>query len=133
MCKHGTYDYVDVINPNQNKKTVVVDSCISAEIHELNRLGVITLGSCCGHGKAGQIIEWENGFGKWKGHGEPPHALISEESVSLVRELGYTPYPYYYADGEINGVWQMLLKTGCITEKDVKNWHKVNRGEVCDY
>lgn len=126
MCRHGTYIYVEVINPNQNRKTVAVDSCIAEEIKELNKQGVVTLGCCCGHGKAGQIFEYENGFGRWKQHGEPPHVLINEKSVQLTRELGYRPYPYYYADGEHHGVWQMYLKTGCITEEDVEEWHNVN-------
>lgn len=83
----------------------------------MNDKGVITLGSCCGHGKAGQIAEWENGFGKWKSRYEPPHVLIDENSVELAISLGYRPFPYY-ADGEYKGVWQMYLKTGCITEEE---------------
>lgn len=124
MCKHGTHKEVVVINTNQNRKNVVVDACIADEIEELNKLGVITLGCCCGHGKAGQIVEWENGFGKWKGHESPPHALINEKSVAQARELGYSPYPYYYADGENNGVWQMQLKTGCLTLNEVEEFHR---------
>lgn len=128
MCRHGTYNWVNVINPHQNKKRVVVDACISSEVQLLNDNGVITLGSCCGHGKAGQIVEWVNGFGKWKSHHEPPHALISEESVNQAIELGYKPYPYYYADGNSEGTWQMLLKSGCITEVDCTKWHNENEG-----
>lgn len=126
MCKHGTYINTAIINPNQNKKIVAVDACIAEEVRELNKHGVVTLGSCCGHGKSGQIVEWENGFGKWKGHELPPHVLIKEESVDLARNIGYCPYPYYYADGNSDGVWQMQLKTGCITENDVEKWHEAN-------
>jgi hypothetical protein len=43
-----------------------------------------------------------------------------------VKELGYCPFPYYYADGEHCGVWQMFLKTGCVTEVDVEDWHNRN-------
>jgi hypothetical protein len=114
MCKYGTYKNVSVINPNQNKKVVVVDACIADEIQELNDKGVITLGCCCGHGKAGEITEWVNAFGKWKSHQSPPNTLIDEASVNSAIELGYKPFPYYYADGEQNGVWQMHLKTGDI-------------------
>lgn len=88
ICLHGTYKKVTVINIEQNKKEVVVDACIADEIQELNDKGVITLGSCCGHGKAGQIAEWENGFGKWKSRYEPPHVLIDENSVELAISLG---------------------------------------------
>ncbi|MBU8733452.1 hypothetical protein KM915_25910 [Cytobacillus oceanisediminis] len=126
MCKHGTYVTTAIINPNQNKKMVAVDACIAEEVRELNKQGVVTLGSCCGHGKAGQIAEWENGFGKWKCHESPPHVLINERSVNLAKELGYVPYPYYYADAQSNGVWQMHLRTGCITEVDVIKWHETN-------
>jgi hypothetical protein len=122
MCKHGTYCDVDVIN-KQNKQTVKVDACIAPEIQMLNNLGIITLGCCCSHGEAGKIVEWENGFGKWKSHTSPAHTLIDKKSVVKARILGYRPFPYYYADGEQNGVWQMYLKTGCITEKDVEKWH----------
>lgn len=117
MCKHGTYKTVDIIN-KQNKKQVVVDACIADEIQELNNNGIITLGCCCGHGEAGKIVEYENAFGKWKEHGQPPMTLVSEDSVELAKELGYRPFPYYYADGDNNGVWQMYLKTGDVTEGD---------------
>ncbi|WP_137743336.1 hypothetical protein [Robertmurraya siralis] len=126
MCKHGTYKEVSVINPNQNKKVVVVDACIAEEIQLLNNLDIITLGCCCGHGKAGEITEYVNAFGKWKEHHSPPHALIDSTSVETAKIYGYRPFPYYYADGEHNGVWQMFLKTGCITEIDVEVWHETN-------
>ena len=103
-----------------------MDACIADEIMELNQKGVITLGCCCGHGKAGQPYVIENGFGIWKGYHDPPSTLISEESVELAKQLGYRPFPYYYADGEHNGVWQMYLKTGCMTEDEVEEWHKKN-------
>lgn len=126
MCHHGTHKLVRVIN-TQNKQEVLVDACIADEIQYLNDTDVITLGCCCGHGKAGQIVDWENGYGKWKGYSEPPHALIQENSISHARSLGYTPYPYYYADGKQNDVWQMNLKTGCVTEEDCEKWHKENQ------
>lgn len=93
---------------------------------------IITLGCCCGHGEAGKITEWENAYGKWKGHGEPPHALIDAKSVEKAKELGYRPYPYYYADGEHHDVWQMQLKTGCLTTVDVKQW-QANMDKLVEY
>lgn len=72
MCLYGNYKKVNIINPNQNKRVVAVDACIADEIQELNHKGVITLGSCCGHGLAGTHYEYENGFGTWKGETTPP-------------------------------------------------------------
>ncbi|MFS0657481.1 hypothetical protein AB1L07_02485 [Niallia alba] len=126
MCLYGTLKNVKIINPKQTRSIVPVDACISEEIQKLNNMGVITLNSCCGHGKAGEIIEWENAFGKWKGYQEPPQALVSGESVGLVTNLGYKPIPYYYADGKFDNVWLVNLKTGCITMDECVKWHDEN-------
>ncbi|WP_143083056.1 hypothetical protein [Salibacterium qingdaonense] len=115
-----------VINPEQNNTTVRVDACIADEVQQLNDQGIVTLGCCCNHGTAGQNVEWENAFGIWKSHADPPIALIRENSVRAAKKLGYNPYPYYYADGISGGVWQMPLKTGCITEQDCVEWHRRN-------
>jgi len=122
MCRHGTQVIVFTIESGN----VPVDACIADEIVYLNREGVVTLGCCCSHGKAGQIVEWENAYGKWKGHYDPPNVLIKQESCDIAKKLGYRPYPYYYADGQSGGVWQMQLKTGCVTEEEVEEWHKQN-------
>lgn len=123
MCYHGTYATVSVINqqPNQNP---MVDACIADEIQSLNDAGVVTLGSCCGHGQAGKITEWENGNGSWKGYINPPHTLIQESSRDLAIQLGYRPFPYYYANGEYSGILQMFLKTGCLTPEECDKWHR---------
>lgn len=126
MCLYGNYRKVSIINPNQGKKQVAVDACIAEEIQELNDKGVITVGSCCSHGLAGNISEYDNGFGKWKGINSPPHALISEVSKSLCESLGYKPIPHYYADGEYGGVMTIYLNSGCVTIGDCKDWHKEN-------
>jgi hypothetical protein len=122
MCKHGTHVIVSTIESGN----VPVDACIADEIAYLNREGVITLGCCCSHGKAGQIVKWGNAHGKWKGYREPPHVIIKQESCGIAKRLGYRPYPYYYADGHSYRVWQMQLKTGCVTEEEVVEWHKQN-------
>jgi hypothetical protein len=106
----------------ENHGGIPVDACIGAEIEWLIGQGVVTLGCCCGHGRAGEINEWENAYGKWKGYHEPPQTLLAEESVELARSLGYRPFPYLYADGEQGGVWNMYLKTGCITKEDCEKW-----------
>jgi len=123
MCYHGTYTVVSVVNHQPNKYPKV-DACIADEIQKLNNAGIVTLGSCCGHGRAGEIVEWENGFGKWRGYVDPPHALIRETSKDLAERLGYRPFPYYYADGEYCGVMKIFLKTGCITSEECDKWHK---------
>lgn len=126
MCLFGIYKMVNIINPNQNEKCVTVDACIADEIQELNNQGIITLGACCGHGRAGEIIEWTNDFGIWKSYQSPPNVLIHANSVEKAKLLGYRPFPYYYADGKKYDVWQMYLNTGCLTKKDCMEWHKIN-------
>lgn len=129
MCLYGNYRLVEIINRKQNKKRVTVDACIADEIQMLNNYGIITLGCCCGHGKAGQITEYKNGFGVWKSSEFPPHVLIENHSYELAKQLEYRPYPYYYADGTENGVLVMQLKSGCLTELDCKEWHQLNKVE----
>jgi hypothetical protein len=126
MCLHGVYKWVNVINEQHNQRRVKVDACIADEIEELNAKGIVTLGCCCGHGRAGEVIEWENAYGKWKGYVEPPHALIKQESVDIARSLGYRPFPYYYADGKHHDVWQIHLKTGCLTSEELQEWNQIN-------
>lgn len=126
MCLYGNYRLVEIINQKQNKKKVPVDACIADEIKDLNNNGVITLGCCCGHGKAGQITEYKNGFGVWRTNEYPPHVLINKQSYELAKKLEYRPYPYYYADGTCNEVLLMHLKSGCLTELDCKEWHQLN-------
>jgi hypothetical protein len=129
MCLYGTHKIVKVINPNQNKNHVVVDACIAGEIQLLNNHGIITLGCCCGHGKAGQITVFDNGYDKWKVYEEPPHTLIDKRSVDNAKKLGYRPYPFYYSNGENNDVWKMQLQSGCLTEHECKEWHLKNNIE----
>jgi len=126
MCLYGVYKWVNIINPNQNKKVVAVDACIANEVQMLNDKGINTLGSCCGHGKAGQISDYTNAFGNWKSHEYPPHVLIDEMSSEFARSLGYRPYPYIYADGVDDGVLIMYLKSGCLTEDDCEEWYNEN-------
>ncbi|WP_110930946.1 hypothetical protein [Paenibacillus bouchesdurhonensis] len=124
MCTHGTTRLVKLKKRRSvsGSLSVPVDDCIADEIQSLNDNGVITLGCCCGHGQAGKIIEWTNEVGKWKGYESPPHALVDQKSIEKCKELGYRPFPYYYADGSQNGVWQIQLKTGCLTPEDVVMW-----------
>ncbi|MDK8188986.1 hypothetical protein QP794_02655 [Paenibacillus sp. UMB7766-LJ446] len=124
MCKEQTID-VRLCKANESgRKIVPVDACIAVEVQHLNMSGIVTLSCCCGHGRAGQIAEWENGFGRWKGYVDPPHVLITEGSKKRAEAIGYRPFPYIYADGEQHGVWKMYLQTGCLTELDCADWDK---------
>ncbi len=58
MCKWGTDVEVPVIVPASNSYTgcdrpdiVKIDACIAPIVDALNRAGVRTDGSCCGHGQ----------------------------------------------------------------------------------
>jgi hypothetical protein len=126
MCLYGNLKLVKVLNQNQNNKYVKVDACIANEIQSLNDKGIITLNCCCGHGKAGQILEYENLYGKWKEYQSPPVVLIDNKSVEQAKKFGYLPFPYFSADGEGRGIWQMQLKSGCLTEEECKEWHSQN-------
>jgi hypothetical protein len=65
---------------------IPVDACIGKEIQWLIGQGVITRACCCGHDKYS------------------PNCLISEESISLAAELGYSPI--YYSPG----IYKIVLK-----------------------
>ena len=71
------------------EQRIWVDSCIADEIVELNRRGVCTEGSCCGHRKAAA------------------QALILPSSVSRARELGYEPI---YRDN-VGGLFEINLRS----------------------
>ena len=53
MCEHGTLTEVETIRDGKRK----IDSCISELVDTLNRFGIKTTGSCCGHGNdVGNIL-----------------------------------------------------------------------------
>ncbi len=82
MCDWGSDREVVI------EQYIKVDSCIAAEIVELNHQGVCTVGSCCGHHKAeGQ-------------------ALIRASSTDRARELGYDPIYY----DNVNGLFEIKLR-----------------------
>ncbi len=56
MCTWGTYKKVKVIRRNNpsipdGEHFVSVDACIADEVEQMNGNRIITVGSCCGHGK----------------------------------------------------------------------------------
>ncbi|MBQ4899343.1 hypothetical protein KB559_10890 [Paenibacillus sp. Marseille-P2973] len=96
MCKHGTTKPVKLNTPRMvsGNQVVDVDACIADEIQELNDMGIITIGSCCGHGADGEI----------------PHVLIEEESVTIANRLGYQFEPYLHGKNDYRGVYIVKLK-----------------------
>lgn len=82
MCKWGSDREVVI------EQRVKVDACIADEIVSLNKNGVRTEGSCCGHGKS------------------PATALILPSSQQRARQLGYEPK---YHD---SGLFEIQLKSG---------------------
>ncbi len=68
MCKWGTDVEVDVTVPAQfshtgeaRPKRVKIDACIAPIVDALNKAGILTGGSCCGHGKWPGWIVLEDG------------------------------------------------------------------------
>ena len=66
MCIHGN------LKKTTLEVTVELDACIADEIRQLNQDGVVTVASCCGHGR-----------------GEAS-ALIQPSNIDRARALGYT-------------------------------------------
>ena len=57
MCKWGIETKLMLPRANGNIKPVGIDSCIASIVEALNKNGVRTIASCCGHGKIdGSII-----------------------------------------------------------------------------
>lgn len=65
MCKWGTHTNVHCPagfnGSNKSRTTVPVDSCIAPLVDALNRAGIHTLDSCCGHGKGPGSIRLMDG------------------------------------------------------------------------
>jgi hypothetical protein len=73
-------------------KSISVDSCIADEVSELNRVGIKTLGCCCGHGKYEKTIII-------KGHKIPNWEWFSGKLIMRKRN-------FYYKDKE--GIFHLL-------------------------
>ena len=61
MCAHGDTVLVRLAFPNRYswREVVLVDRCIAPIVQRLNDIGVRTLNSCCGHGRAEGSIFYE--------------------------------------------------------------------------
>ena len=77
MCRWGNTSLVTVLSG----ETVGVDSCISDLVYQLNKHGVKTQGSCCGHGKfEGEIPILQDGKEIWlKLFKQRPHLITTRE------------------------------------------------------
>lgn len=57
MCKWGTEKKLMLPKEDGSMKLVGIDSCIASIVEALNKNGIRTIASCCGHGKInGSII-----------------------------------------------------------------------------
>ena len=65
------YDNTVAMNPFWRRKPVCIDCCLACEIAWLWKHGVITSGSCCGHGIMAAMIN------------------VQDESIKKMEELGY--------------------------------------------
>lgn len=93
MCKHGNYNVVEVIQKGRRNQEVKVDACIANDVRALNEAGIVTIGSCCGHG-------FESNY---------PHVLIDEESVDKAKALGYNPVKYFHGPKDFRGAYEIKL------------------------
>lgn len=72
----------------ERREWVSVDPCLSDEIKELWRLGIVTTGCCCGHGLGGRMV---------------PFIGVREDFIPKMKELGYKVQPNptgKYVNGE---------------------------------
>jgi len=61
-------------NPDRKKqKYVALDPCITAEVIELWRLGIVTTGACCGHNLADK----------------PQYIGVKDKFIPVMKKLGY--------------------------------------------
>ncbi len=51
MCKQGIVETFTITNENGIERIIDVDSCVAPIVRALNDAGIITIASCCGHGK----------------------------------------------------------------------------------
>ena len=57
MCRWGSEKHLILPKANGNMEPVGIDSCIASIVEALNKSGIRTIASCCGHGKInGSII-----------------------------------------------------------------------------
>jgi hypothetical protein len=68
MCKWGTTTKMALTIPahlshmgHEYEKEVGIDSCIAPIVRALNDAGIVTIASCCGHGKQPGNIVLEDG------------------------------------------------------------------------
>lgn len=82
MCKYSDYqEYkcatrISLIKLGDGSfRTVCIDRCIEAEVLDLNKIGIVTVGSCCGHGRDRGYIQ------------------VDDQSVKQMKLLGYMMIP----------------------------------------
>lgn len=51
MCKQGNTVSFTILNAKYEPRLIDVDSCIAEIVRAFNAIGLVTVASCCGHGK----------------------------------------------------------------------------------
>jgi hypothetical protein len=51
MCEQSSVESFTILNARDEPRLIDVDSCIAPIVRALNAMGVVTVASCCGHGK----------------------------------------------------------------------------------
>ncbi len=100
MCKHGTTIDVEVTVPaglshTGERRTAVkpIDACLAPAIRRLNALGIVTVNSCCGHGKTGGSVVLE----------EPsPHGRDVDARLLRQRAVAFTDGALMLAYGPVD-------------------------------
>ncbi|MBR4472493.1 MAG: hypothetical protein IKS55_02540 [Oscillospiraceae bacterium] len=114
VCKNSQIGefkcYVELIEsrgPGYDPKIICVDTCLQHEIFELRRIGINTIGCCCGHGRKEAYIQ------------------VSPQSVKKMHELGYEQLPEH-DDGQ--GKWCFKPKTYLL--EPVRKTYKFDKAET---
>lgn len=51
MCQQNTIVNFTILNQKGEPRLIGVDSCIAEIVRAFNAVGIVTVASCCGHGK----------------------------------------------------------------------------------
>lgn len=86
-----------------NHGGIPVDKCIGEEVESLIVRGIVTVGSCCGHGEYGS------------------HALALMEDTELATSLGYKTELF------LSGLIAIYLKSGTQSAKSFYSWCIIRR------
>lgn len=105
MCKHGTHVEMELLcaakishTGQDRQKLTKIDACIAPIVKALNDAGIVTEGSCCGHGKADGWIVLSDG--RWLRIGVVPPDQFEAGEGDFLDVLAHAYYCEYGIDGE---------------------------------